>query len=382
MLREHNRKHWIRKFLTAFILTIIGIIAFAGGVYAALRFTLIRPPQLPAYVEVRVPVAQSPPPIVTPPPAVNPPSADIIYEETPEPDLPYAPLPEPEPEPEYETIVFHRRDNFFTFMFYGLDNGNNVDAIMVASFCADTNQAHIISLPRDTRVEADRIVGRRKLVASYHAGRTGGGGHDGGIRQMKDEVESLIGFRPDFYIGVNQRAFVRLIDAIGGVEVTIPFRLVYNDPYQNLHIDLAPGTRVLNGAHALHFARFRQFNQGCPHFRHYSDFQRMQAQQQIINSALNELLSVRTVTRIPELVRIYREHVNTNLSPFEIAWFVELAPGINPRTLLTTYTLPIARTERRGWYEVPDAGEVLALVNRTINPFTRDITPEMLRIVE
>ena len=361
-----------RKFVLSFNITVFVILAVAGGVYAALRMS-IRPPEVPDYVEIIVPRPR--------PPVVNTP---VVIPSTPEENSeedPYDNLTD-YPSAEYETLIFQRRPNFFTFLFYGLDNGNNVDAIMVAAFDGETGNAYLISLPRDTRVDVLRPSGRRKLVASYAAGRANGGGHDGGIEQMKKEVSTLIGFRPDFYVGVNQRAFVRLIDAIGGVEVTVPFRLVYNDPYQNLHIDLPAGRRTLTGQQALHFARFRQFNEGCPYFRNFTDFQRMESQQQIISAAVQELLSVRSLPRIPEFIRIYQENVSTNLDAMEIGWFVEQIPGLRADTLLTTYTLPITRTVRNGWYEMPDKDEILKLINRTINPFTRDIIPEMLRIVE
>ena len=134
---------------------------------------------------------------------------------------------------------------------------------------------------------------------------------------------------------------------------------------------------MLSGQEAIHFARFRLANEG---FRGVTDFQRVEHQQQIITAALNELLTPSTLLRVPTLVNIYREHVNTNLSVLETAWFVEQMPGLSPN-MLSTYTLPMARTERQGWYEIPDPDAWLELINRTVNPFTQDITPEMLRLV-
>jgi len=127
----------------------------------------------------------------------------------------------------------------------------------------------------------------------------------------------------------------------------------------------------------LHFARFRLANEG---YRGATDFQRVAHQQQVVSAAMNELLSPRTVTRVPELVRVYRDHVITNLSAFEIAWFVEQVPGLQG-DMLSTYTLPTAGTVRHGWYEMPDRDAILELVNRTINPFHQEITADMLRII-
>ena len=52
--------------------------------------------------------------------------------------------------------------------------------------------------------------------------------------------------------------FRNIIDAIGGVEFDVPIRMFYNDPEQNLHIDLQKGKQLLNGKKAEMLVRFRQ----------------------------------------------------------------------------------------------------------------------------
>ena len=359
-----RRRRPIHKLFMSFCITVVIILIIIGGVYAAYR-GLVRPPDVGDYVIIHLPIANQT--------IVKEPNSNMSYLLA-----DYKPLQE---EQVYEYVRFERRPLFYTILIYGLDDGFNADTIMLAAFDGNTGQAYLVSLPRDTHVESSRGVGRSKLVASYSAGRQGGRGHEGGIELLKTEVASLIGFRPDFYVQVNYRAFTRIVDAVGGVSVHIPFRMVYNDPYQNLHINLFPGQHRLNGQQALHFARFRQFNEGCPYFRNFTDFQRQANQQIIITSILNELLSTpRNIATIPELVRIYREEVITNMSTLEIAWFVDQASDLLGGSILSSYTLPIERTERRGWYEMPCKEGILELVNRTINPFIQDITEEMLKV--
>jgi len=354
-----NRK----RFFTSFLVTIVVALLVLGGGYAAYR-AVTRPPSLPEYEVFRIPVS-------------NFPVANNPYQETENDNDP--PTDSESDSPEYKELRFYRRPDFITILIYGVDDGNDIDSLMVAGFDAANGSAYLLSLPRDTRVYADRSVGRRKLVASYSAGRGSARDHDAGINQLKTEVSTLLGFRPDFYVGINFRGFERLIDAIGGVYVTVPFHMRYDVPVEGLHINLQPGHQRLNGQQALHFVRFRQANYG---YRAVTDFQRQQHQQQVISSAANELLSVRTIGRLPELVRIYQSNVTTNLSTGDIGWLLEQANGLQGSLDLSTYTLPIARTERQGWYEIPDGEAILELVNSTVNPFTRDILPEMLRIIE
>src|SRR5690606_3219414 len=51
--------------------------------------------------------------------------------------------------------------------------------------------------------------------------------------------------------------FERLVDAVGGVELVIDYRMKYDDYAQGLHIDLQPGRQRLDGRKALHYVRYR-----------------------------------------------------------------------------------------------------------------------------
>ena len=367
--QSKNRKSRAFKFLLSFLLTIIVTTGVAAGSAAALR-SAVRPPTVDTHVTIQIPLQQ--PALAQPSDATSPTAPTLPTDQ----EIAYYVPEKPTSIMEFETLTLERRPNFYTFLLYGLDEGVNVDTIMVAAYDANTGRGYIISLPRDTRVDVDRRVGLRKLSASYAFGQAQGRGHAMGIERLKDEVATLVGFRPDRYIGVDERAFIRIIDSIGGVNINVPFHMRYDDPYQNLHINLPAGPQLLDGRNALHFSRFRLANAG---FRGVTDFERVANQQQVISAAMEELLSPRSILRIPELVSIYREYVATDLSVFEMGWFAEQAPSL---TGLYTYTLPMARTERQGWYEIPDKDELLLLINRTVNPFVQDITPEMLRIIQ
>jgi len=215
----------------------------------------------------------------------------------------------------------------------------------------------------------------RRINSAYPAGRIHAGGHVGGVDQLKREVQTIIGFRPDFYVSIEEAAFERIVDAVGGVYIDVPFHMVYNDPWQNLHINIPAGRQRLNGENALHFVRYRLGSGNSPTI---SDHQRMQHQQQLIAAMMNELLTPRVITSIPELLRTYQDHVNTNLTIGQMLAFAEVfvLGGVN----LNTYNYPTNSVRSTRWYEIPIADEALELINRTINPFTRDITMANLRL--
>jgi LCP family protein required for cell wall assembly len=278
--------------------------------------------------------------------------------------------------PEGVTIDDRKKD-FYTFIIVGLDQGINTDTIMVASYDAASKEANIISIPRDSLVNVSRRV--KKINAAYPAGTLNGGGQEGGIAQLKREVKTVIGFMPDFYIVVNLKAFVEIINAVGGVEVEVRHNMVYSDPTQNLHINISKGTKRLNGSDALKFARYRH---GAPGYRTISDYERIENQQAVIKALLTEVIKPANLLRIPELIKIFADNVFTDLSLTEITWFATQLNGVRNTDGLSTYTMPTTGTSGLPmYYEFLDGPAILELVNATINPYTVTIKPEDVDII-
>ncbi|MCL2400155.1 MAG: LCP family protein [Defluviitaleaceae bacterium] len=363
-----NRRLFIKYFSISF--TAISALIICGVLGVMFLQSNIRPPSIPNTVDVMSQTA-----------AFKPDVAEF-------PNNNYIPAPAyvmPEPEDVYlsEIPIIHslegleRRPNFYTVLVFGLDEGNNVDAIIVAAYDADARKGYIVSIPRDTRIDVQR--NSRKIVSSYPVGLLrNNGDHAGGVEQLKMEIQTLIGFRPDFYVSVSEEIIVSIVDAVGGVEIYVPFHMRYDDPYQDLHIDIPAGIQTLNGENALNFARYRLGND-----RRYTitDYQRIEHQQQLVAALLHELLTPRTLLRVPRLVRAYQDNVDTDLSLGEKLWFASQLYNIGDISALSSYTLPTRGTGGPpSWYELPDRAGILALVNRTINPFTQDITADMVRI--
>jgi len=350
---------YVKKFVISAAVTvgiIFVVVLIALGIFSALK-SLAKPPTVPTQV------------IITRPDGGI---SDIPREEK-----------IAEQEEESETIapdiiaVMNRKSLFYTFLVFGTDNvNNNADAIIVGAADIEAKEVFAISVPRDLLVDVPRRL--RKPTAAYPVGRGGGRGHDGGVEQMYADMQTIFGFRPDFYVCVQTNAFVRIVDAIGGVEVSVPFHMRYDDPIDNLHINIPAGTQTLNGTQALHFARYRMANSG---YRAITDYQRMENQQKILRAIFDELLTPRTIVRVPEMVNIYRDHVKTNMTNGEMLWFAgQLNNFIGGN--FSTYTLPTSGSSRApNWYEIPDADAILELINRTVNPFTQDITMDMVRII-
>ena len=274
-----------------------------------------------------------------------------------------------------------RRGYFWTFLIIGLNEGRNANTVMVASYCAINRKAHLISIPRDVAINPNRTGAARKLASSYLAGaRTG---RAGGVAQVQRDVMNVIGFIPDFYVVIDYETFFTIIDAIDGVEVYVPIRMRYDDPCQNLHIDIQPGMQHMDSATALDFVRFRQANRnsGYPSLPD-GDFGRVRNQQALINAVVGRLLRPANITRIPEFVNIFNESVYTNLTFREKMYFALELNHIRGTDALSTDTfLPVHSSGRPHYFEFLRATDVLEIVNSTINPFHRDIELRDLNIL-
>ena len=262
-----------------------------------------------------------------------------------------------------------RRDMFWTFLIIGLNEGTNANTVMVASYCGVSREANMISIPRDVPVNANRRG--RKLSSSYLAGAANNRGRAGGVAQVQRDVMGVIGFIPDFYVVVDYDAFFSIIDAVGGIEIYVPMRMRYDDPCQNLHIDIHPGLQMMDSQTALHFSRFRMANRG---YQSITDFQRAENQQAVVNAVISSLLRPASLLRIPDFAAIFNESVHTNLTLGNITWFALELNNIRGTEAMSSYTLmPVHSSGRPMYYEFLSPSNVVEIINRTVNPFYQDI---------
>jgi LCP family protein required for cell wall assembly len=249
-----------------------------------------------------------------------------------------------------------RKRDFFTILVIGADEeGGNTDTIMIASFDIQNGSYSVMSIPRDTMANVTR---RHKKINSAVP--------IGGVAQLKREVFDLVGFNVDRYIYMELDGFEDIIDAIGGVEIDVPIRMRYRDPFQNLVIDLEPGVQILDGEQALNFVRFR----GYPD----ADLGRIRAQQQFMTAVIKQMTNPMNFFRIPSIIRAVLNSTETDLTNGELIWLASKLRGISLEEV-SMYTMPGEPIE---WdnlsYYVAHERALLELINEKFNPFTRPIT--------
>ena len=275
-----------------------------------------------------------------------------------------------------------KSEDFYTILLVGRDTGGggNTDTMMLFSYDVTNQKLNCMSLPRDTMVNVPWSV--KKLNSVYNAN----GGGEEGIQALKEEVGSLVGFIPDFYVMVEWEAVGELVDAIGGVWFDVPFRMYYNDPAQDLYIDQAEGYRKLTGDDAMQVVRWRKNNGGVSTPSDGSDLSRIQLQQSFMTAVIQQCLQIGNVAKIPEFARIFQQYVETDLSLSNLIWFGQSAVvGGLDMANVNFFTMPCSAVEyprgTYGSYVVPNPDELLEAINLYLNPYEEDVTLSQLELM-
>ena len=270
-----------------------------------------------------------------------------------------------------------RVSDVFTFVVGAVDEDHyRTDALMVATMDTKKKTINIMNIPRDTMCDNNYSGASRKINTAYGINTNGKGGN---IKQTKKEIEKIMGFQPDKYIIVNFEGIAAIVDAIGGIDYEVPFRMQYDDPSQNLHIDLNAGMQHLNGKQTVEFLRWRHSNDYSKQYA-TGDEGRVENQQKFLKALAKEVFQMKNIMKIKEIANAVFENVQTDFTAGHLLWMGMQAMQIDNNSI-QFFTLP-------GYGEMSTAGsdpvaysfyfpyesQTLELVNKYFNPYAEPIT--------
>jgi LCP family protein required for cell wall assembly len=174
----------------------------------------------------------------------------------------------------------------------------------------------ILEVPRDLWVEIPDIsdhynITHGKLNQAYFYGNKGMGYYDGpgeGPGLLARTLNLNLGAQPDHYLAVNMKTFEAIVDAIGGIDVYLPYDVSVKSPTNPKGFSVDAGQHHFDGETALWVARVRQYNV----------FGRAENQNIIMCALRKKLLSPAVVPAIPQLINDFQRYVQTDLSPEQI----------------------------------------------------------------
>ncbi len=188
------------------------------------------------------------------------------------------------------------------------------DTILLLRVNPNSQLIKVLSIPRSSMVVLPEI-GLEKISLANASGAA---------IATRVVSKSLNDVPIDRYIRLRVEGLRELVNAIGGVEVFVPRSMSYRDVTQNLTIDLESGWQTLNGDEAQQFARF---------LGEAGDLGRVQRQQLLVKALKNRLTNPAIVARLPQIVSIMQNYVDTNLSPEEMLTLANFGANLDAQNL-------------------------------------------------
>lgn len=222
-----------------------------------------------------------------------------------------------------ETSKHQIENGIFNVYISGIDTSGNIrnvsrsDANIVVTVNTKTNDILLTSIPRDYYVTLHSKNAKDKLT---HSGIYG-------INETVNTVEDLLGIDINYYVRVNFTTVVKLVDAIGGIDVNSDYA------FTALGYSFKKGTNHLNGSKALAFSRERHsFADG--------DVQRAKNQQKVINAIISKLTSSTTLlTQYSNILNSLSGNFQTNIEQDDISILVKEQLENMPSWNISTNTL-------------------------------------------
>lgn len=185
---------------------------------------------------------------------------------------------------------------------------NLTDTIMLCSYDPKTQDASMLSIPRDTFVGKNKnyATGSDKINAIYQTSPD----------LLLKKVNEITGLDIKYYIKVDTKGLRDLVDSVGGIYFDVPIDMNYDDSSQDLHIHLKAGYQLLNGDKAEQVVRFRHNNDGSSYSLEYGDqdLGRMRTQRAFITEVVKQLVKPESITKVDEYIRIANENLESNFS--------------------------------------------------------------------
>ena len=269
-------------------------------------------------------------------------------------------------EVELETPGDHK-DGYYNILLVGTDDdGTRTDTIIIARLDTNDHTVALLSVPRDTYINANYAV--PKINGAFGVGGKG----EKGMESLKKYLKGILGFDVDGYVMVDLEAFVKTVDLIGGVEFNVPRNMYYSDPTQNLYINLSAGLQTLDGEHAMQLVRYRSYAQ--------ADIERIKVQQQFLAAMAKQCLTLSNLTKLNGFAKIFNEYVLTDLSVGNMIYFAQELVKCDFNSM-ETYTLPGEGLYISGGaYYILYPNQVLEMINAHFNPYETDIPAGNLQI--
>ncbi|MBQ7599057.1 MAG: LCP family protein [Clostridia bacterium] len=254
------------------------------------------------------------------------------------------------------------------------------DVTMIVNFNAAEKKISVMQFPRDTYVDPNGVDSDAYLYTykinemfSHYLGDAWSGiDEDARYKAAIDGVASVL--EKSLCIKIQHRVLVtldgfdKIVDAVGGVDMYVPYVMQYDDPEQGLYINLYPGYQHLDGNQAEQFVRFRSgYIQ--------ADIGRVNAQKIFLTAffqKVKSLVKAYDVSALTNLATEVLKNVHTDMTVSDVMYYAKNVMGID-LSGVNMMTVPGNMDPTGVWYVV-NRDATLAAVNTYFNIYDKDIT--------
>ena len=220
----------------------------------------------------------------------------------------------------------------FTVLLMGVDStldglssnaSSNGDALILLTFNPNTLSATMLSIPRDSYVPIACFTNQKKNKITHAAW--------GGAECMINTISNFLDVDIDYYVKMNFKGVVSLVDALGGIEVDVPYSFCEqnsNRKWGQNTIYVEKGLQKLNGEQALALARNRHPNPAyCgSKWTNYTsdDFVRNQNQQKIIKGTIESFKNINSIDKVSNILNVVSNNLDTSFSTNQLLSFYNI----------------------------------------------------------
>ncbi len=262
------------------------------------------------------------------------------------------------------TLSVPRKTNF---LLTGVDQTDLLtDVILVGCFDSKTGDVTLISVPRDTYVEASEelraemkadniyLPSQLKINAIHsYAGK------EKGIYYLEKYLEETMGIEIDYYAEVDTKAFRDIVDAVGGIDMQVRDKgYHYYDPTQNLTIEVPGGMQHLDGEMAEGVVRFRHdYVQG--------DIGRIDVQHEFMTAFFEQVLDKSVLAENGlSILKTCISYTNTNFKISELPRYIPYLSTLNADNFVAITAPGRPKTIGGASYYLIDDEELSKIVNQ------------------
>jgi LCP family protein required for cell wall assembly len=171
------------------------------------------------------------------------------------------------------------------------------DTIILATLNKDLGTLNLTSFPRDLFIN----------IPGHGQDRINTAWEYGGFDLVGQTFKENFGVRPDHYVLINFYNFKQFVDELGGLDVNVSQEL--SDYREGYWTTIPAGEVNMDADTVLWYVRSRKTS---------NDFARNKRQQEVLLAIMKEVLTLKNLTRVPELYDIYKDMVITDLSLADI----------------------------------------------------------------